>query len=88
MTKKYVIALDEGTTSTRAVLYDIAAQKIAKVKSVSIKQHYPKPSYVEESASEIYSASLGALAEIIDETGADQIAGRNNQSARNGRCLV
>ena len=75
MTKKYVIALDEGTTSTRAVLYDIAAQKIAKVKSVSIKQHYPKPSYVEESASEIYSASLGALAEIIDETGADQIAG-------------
>ncbi len=73
--KKYVIALDEGTTSTRAVLYDIKLKKIVKVKSFQIKQFYPKPSYVEESASEIYSASLGALVEIIDETGADLIAG-------------
>lgn len=75
MAKKYVIALDEGTTSTRAVLYDIEKQKIEKVRSVPIKQHYPLPSYVEESASEIYSSSLGALVEIIDETGADMIAG-------------
>lgn len=73
--KKYVIALDEGTTSTRAVLYDVEKAKIVKVRSVPIKQHYPMPSYVEESASEIYSSSLAALVEVIDETGADEIAG-------------
>jgi len=73
--KKYVIALDEGTTSTRAVLYDIAAGKIVKSRAVPVGQYYPQPSYVEESASEIYSSSLGALVEIIDETGAEQIAG-------------
>ena len=49
----YVIALDEGTTSTRAVLYNTKTDRIEKVRSVAIKQHYPKPSFVEESATAI-----------------------------------
>lgn len=73
--KKYVIALDEGTTSTRAVLYDIAANKIVKVRSVAIKQYYPLPSYVEESATEIYSSSLAALIDVMEEAGAENVAG-------------
>lgn len=71
----YVIALDEGTTSTRAVLYNTQSQKIEKIKSIHIRQYYPLPSYVEESASEIYSSSLAALVEIIDGTGAKNISG-------------
>ena len=44
----YIIALDEGTTSTRAVLFNIKKQKIERVKNVPIKQYYPKPGYVKK----------------------------------------
>ena len=72
---KYVIALDEGTTSTRAVLYNIKSGKIEKVKNIPVKQHYPQPSFVEESAPEIYSSTLAALIEIIETVGADNVVG-------------
>lgn len=72
---KYVIALDEGTTSTRAVLYNVETQSIERVKSVQINQIYPKPSYVEQSALEIYSSSLAALVEIIDSVGSEDVYG-------------
>ena len=72
---KYVIALDEGTTSTRAVLFNTHTQKIDKVKNVPIKQYYPKPGYVEENATEIYSSSLGVLVDCIETVGVDYIAG-------------
>lgn len=71
----YVIALDEGTTSTRAVLYNTKTDRIEKVRSVAIKQHYPKPSFVEESATEIYSASYSALMEILEETDVSCVEG-------------
>ena len=71
----YVIALDEGTTSTRTVIYNIHSQKIEKVINVPIKQYYPKPSYVEESATEIYSASLGVLVEAIETVGVEKLLG-------------
>ena len=38
MNMKYIIALDEGTTSTRAVLFNTHTQKIDKVKNIPIKQ--------------------------------------------------
>lgn len=72
---KYIIALDEGTTSTRAVLYNLQTQRIERIKSVQINQIYPKPSYVEQSALEIYSSSLTSLIEIIDYVGAENVAG-------------
>ena len=74
--KKYIAAIDEGTTSARAVLYEIAKHKIIKSKSVSISQIYPEPSYVEEDANEIYSAALSSLVEIIEYAdSAEEIAG-------------
>ena len=63
---RYVIAIDEGTTSTRAVLYDLDKKRIVRQKSSSIKQFYPKPSYVEENANEIYAETLSSLIEIIE----------------------
>ena len=45
--KKYIVALDEGTTSTRAVLYDIKSQKIVMQKSSPIEQIYPETSFVD-----------------------------------------
>lgn len=73
--KKYAIALDEGTTSTRAVLYDVAAKKIVKVRSIAVKQYYPAPSFVEESATEIYSSSLAALIDVLDVAGSENVVG-------------
>ena len=62
--EKYILSLDEGTTSARAILFD----KDANV--VSIAQHeftqiYPKPSWVEHNPQEIYSAQYTALTECI-----------------------
>ncbi len=62
----YVIAIDEGTTSTRAVLYDLNQKKIIMQKSSAIKQIYPKPSFVEENANEIYAETLSSLIEILE----------------------
>ena len=62
----YIIAIDEGTTSTRAVLYDLNQKKIVMQKSSAIKQIYPKPSFVEENANEIYAETLSSLIEILE----------------------
>lgn len=62
--KKYILSLDEGTTSARAILFD----KNANVVSVSqheFTQIYPKPSWVEHNPQEIYSAQYTALTECI-----------------------
>jgi len=62
--KKYILSLDEGTTSARAILFD------KKGKIVSSAQHeftqiYPKPGFVEHDPIEIYSAQYSALTEAI-----------------------
>ncbi len=62
----YIVAIDEGTTSTRAVLYDLEKKQIVRQKSSPIKQVYPKPSFVEENASEIYAETLSSLVEILE----------------------
>ena len=67
----YIVAIDEGTTSTRAVLYDLEQKKIVQQKSSPINQIYPKPSFVEENANEIYAETLSSLIEILE--GADDI---------------
>ena len=64
--KKYIVALDEGTTSTRAVLYDIKSRKIVMQKSSPIEQIYPETSFVEENANEIYAETLSSLVEILE----------------------
>lgn len=62
----YIVAIDEGTTSTRAVLYDLEKRAIVAQKSSPVKQIYPLPSYVEENASEIYAKTLSSLVEILE----------------------
>ncbi len=64
--KKYIVALDEGTTSTRAVLYDIKSRKIVMQKSSPVEQVYPENSFVEENANEIYAETLSSLVEILE----------------------
>lgn len=62
--KKYVIALDEGTTSARSVLIDHNGA-IVGVSQREFTQYYPHPGWVEHNALEILSAQLGTMTELL-----------------------
>ena len=49
--KKYILALDEGTTSTRAILFDRAGQIVSTAQR-EFPSHYPQPGWVEQDAQE------------------------------------
>lgn len=64
MSKGYVIALDQGTTSSRAVLVDHDARMVDFVQR-PFTQIYPKPGWVEHNPQEILFSQLGSLTELI-----------------------
>ena len=76
MSKRYVIALDQGTTSSRAVLIDHEARMVDFVQR-PFTQIYPKPGWVEHNPQEILFSQLGSLTELIarHDLTADDIAG-------------
>lgn len=68
--KKYVIALDAGTTSSRAMLIDRAGRPVASVQR-PFPQIYPQPGWVEHDPADILSSQLGALTELIMSSNVD-----------------
>jgi glycerol kinase len=62
MPTPYLLAIDQGTTSTRAVVYDAAAQARGSA-SRELKQHYPRPGWVEHDPEEIW----GSVAEVVPQ---------------------
>lgn len=73
--KKYILALDEGTTSARAILFDKQANIISMAQH-EIPQKYPKPGWVEQDPMDIYANQYAALTECIAKSGisTDEIA--------------
>ncbi len=73
--KKYVMALDAGTTSNRAILFNRNGD-IVSIAQKEFTQIFPKPGWVEHNASEIWSTMLGVCVEAMSKIGAsaDQIA--------------
>lgn len=67
MEKKYVLALDQGTTSCRAILFD-SDSNIVGVAQKEFTQIYPKAGWVEHNAEEIWSTQYGVIAELIAKT--------------------
>ena len=67
---KYVLALDQGTTSSRAILFDKAGS-IRSVAQKEFRQFFPKPGWVEHDATEIWSTQAGVALEAITNAGAD-----------------
>lgn len=63
---KYIIALDQGTTSSRAVLVNEQAA-ISGIAQQEFTQIFPQPGWVEHDAKEILKTQLGVLNELIDE---------------------
>lgn len=68
MSKKYVLALDQGTTSSRAILFDQTSSIIA-VAQKEFTQIFPKPGWVEHNADEIWSTQIGVVAEVVAKAG-------------------
>ena len=65
---KYVIALDQGTTSSRAVLFDDQARVVA-IKSFEFEQIYPQPGWVEHDPMAILNTQTDALREVVRISG-------------------
>ena len=65
---KYIMALDAGTTSNRAILFNHDG-KIVSVAQREFTQIYPKPGWVEHDANEIWSTMLGVAVECIAKAG-------------------
>ena len=70
MEKKYVVALDQGTTSSRAIIFDHDMQVVALAQK-EFRQLFPKPGYVEHDPMEIYATQSGVLAEVLATTAID-----------------
>ena len=62
--KQYVIALDQGTTSSRCILFD-REQNIIGVAQREFTQHYPQPGWVEHDPMEIWSSQYSVLTEAL-----------------------
>ena len=65
MMEKYVLAIDQGTTSTRAIIFD-SKQQVVKVAQKEITNFFPKPGWVEQDANEIWLSTLAVMAQIFD----------------------
>ncbi len=73
MTQK-ILVLDEGTTSTRAMLFSPAGEPLGSAQQ-ELTQHYPEPGRVEHDATEIWHRTLACAREMVEKAGgADQIA--------------
>ncbi len=68
--RKYILALDEGTTSARAILFDREANMLA-IAQHEIPQIYPAPGLVEQDPMDIYANQYAALTECVAKSGID-----------------
>jgi glycerol kinase len=66
---RYVLALDQGTTSSRALLFDGAGQ-VCGLAQRETSQHYPQPGWVEQDPEEIWTSQLAVAHEAIARAGA------------------
>ncbi len=66
--KKFILAIDQGTTSTRAIAFDLDFAPKA-VAQIELTQHFPQPGWVEHDPDEIWRATLQVCREVIDKVG-------------------
>ncbi|MBQ7173456.1 MAG: glycerol kinase GlpK [Clostridia bacterium] len=69
MEKRYVIAMDQGTTSSRAILFDRDG-KVVSVAQREFDQHYPHPGWVEHDPLDIWSSQMGVTMEAMQKVDA------------------
>ena len=70
--KSLILAIDQGTTSTRAIAFerrDSGALRPAAVSQIELEQHFPQPGWVEHDAAEIWAATLQTCREVVRKAG-------------------
>jgi len=84
----FILSLDQGTTSSRAIVFDHAGQ-IVSLAQKEFRQIFPQPGWVEHDATEIWSTQLGVAAEAISKAGLTVRISRESyhQPAGNHHCL-
>ncbi|MDO4766095.1 MAG: glycerol kinase GlpK [Eubacteriales bacterium] len=65
---KYILSIDQGTTSSRAVLFDESAEVVGMAQK-EFTQYFPKAGWVEHDANEIWLSVMGVMAEVLLKTG-------------------
>lgn len=68
MEKKYIMALDQGTTSCRTILFNHDSEIVATAQN-EFTQYFPKPGWVEHNPNEIWSTQVGTMSEVIAKAG-------------------
>jgi glycerol kinase len=68
MDKRYIMAIDQGTTSCRAILFD-EKKKIVGIEQKEFAQLYPQPGWVEHDAENIWSTQVGVMRDVLQKTG-------------------
>ena len=66
--KDFILALDQGTSSSRAIVFDRGGQ-IRSVAQKEFTQHFPRPGWVEHDPKEIWSSEAAVIAEAIAKIG-------------------
>ena len=67
MGKRYIIALDQGTTSSKAVVYDVVTKNIVGMRNKMLIQRYPQPGWVEHNADEIWQDQLEVFRQVFHD---------------------
>ncbi|MCC5014955.1 MULTISPECIES: glycerol kinase GlpK [unclassified Legionella] len=92
----YLLAIDQGTSSTRAMLYN-SAGKLLTSSQYLLTQFYPQPGWVEHDPEEIWQKTLKAMQDVVSEVDAHQViaCGITNQrettliwDKQSGECLA
>lgn len=67
MAKSYILSIDQGTTSSRAILFNNQGE-IVKTAQREFKQYFPHPGWVEHNANEIWTSVLAVVTEVFTES--------------------
>ena len=67
MKKTYIIAIDQSTSATKAILFDATCRVVNRV-NIDHKQYYPQAGWVEHDAEEIYANAVEAVRRLMAET--------------------
>ena len=68
MSAGYILAIDQGTTSSRAILFD-ASENIAGIAQKEFTQYFPEPGWVQHNALEIWESQLSVVREVLQQSG-------------------
>ena len=79
--KKYILSFDQGTTSSRAILFD-KKFNIVGIEQQETTQYFPKPGWVEQDANEIYRNQIATARQLINKC-----CNWHYQPARNNRSM-